>query len=150
MGQSPFSGFKRPKKKRASPEHDYQKAVIEWANANLDQYPELEYLYANANGGERHIMIAMQLREEGVKPGVPDLTLPVPRGGYHALYIEMKADKGSESPDQKRWLAFLKGHGYYVATSYGSDIAIQILEQYLAWPPTRVIAEHGKEQSQGV
>lgn len=81
------------------------------------------------------------MKAEGVRSGVPDLCLPVPRGTYHGLYIENKAGKGNESDNQKTWIAFLKQQGYYVVTSYSPDIAKQVLITYLQWPRTRTVTQ---------
>ena len=52
----------------------------------------------------RDIRTAANLKKEGVKRGVPDICLPVSRGKYHGLYIEMKAGKNKPSKEQKEWI----------------------------------------------
>jgi len=52
---------------------------------------------------------------EGVKRGVPDVFLPVARGGYHGLWIEMKYGKNKTTSNQKWWLNELKDQGYKTA-----------------------------------
>jgi len=74
-------------------ESDHQIALFQWVSYQLKRYPELELLYHIPNGGYRYKTTARRLKAEGVKAGVPDICLPVPRGGYHGLYIEMKAGK---------------------------------------------------------
>ena len=69
-------------------EHQIQTCVMEWAEGQLIQHPELKMLYAIPNGGARNAITGALLKAEGVKPGVPDLCLPVARGKYHGLYIE--------------------------------------------------------------
>ena len=49
------------------------------------------------NGGYRNAREAANLKRQGVKAGVPDLCIPVAKGGYHGLYIEMKTKKGKLS-----------------------------------------------------
>jgi hypothetical protein len=73
------------------------------------QYPLLaNRLWAVPNGGWRNIATAVRLKKEGVISGVPDLVLSIPRQGYGALFIEMKAAKGRLSPAQ---IDFIKSHG---------------------------------------
>ena len=44
----------------------------------------------------------------GVKSGVPDLMLPIPKGGYHGLFIELKKEVGGiTSKEQIDWSQFL-------------------------------------------
>jgi len=63
-------------------EHKEQKALFRWAGFRAQQKPELELLYAILNGGHRHKAVGRRLKAEGVKRGVPDICLPVPRGGF--------------------------------------------------------------------
>ena len=70
----------------------------------------------------------------GVKPGVPDITLPVPRGIYHGLYIELKTDSGKTSKEQNEWLAEAREDGYYTAVCYSWPEAAEVLERYLSLP----------------
>jgi hypothetical protein len=63
-------------------------------------------LFAIPNGGARHKAIAGKLRAEGVRAGVPDICLPVPRGEYHGLFIELKRPKGGHvSEEQEAWIS---------------------------------------------
>lgn len=52
-------------------EADEQKAVIQWCILMEKRWPELEYLYHVPNGGSRNRIEAANLKEEGVKAGVP-------------------------------------------------------------------------------
>lgn len=115
-------------------EHSEQVALMLWvrSGAVLDAWPELEFLYAVPNGGWRHKNVARMLKAEGLKRGVPDLCLPVPRGEFHGLYIEMKYGRNVPTPDQRRWLEFLKGQGYSVDVCYGFDAAKSSILAYLA------------------
>lgn len=56
--------------------------------------------------------MARKLKAEGMRAGVPDLMLPVPHGGYHGLFIEMKTKTGTLSWEQKWWRDELQGRGY--------------------------------------
>lgn len=70
-----------------------QEALFRWADFAAGTMPELKLLYHIPNGGSRNKAEAANLKRQGVKAGVPDLFLPVPRGGYHGLYIELKFGK---------------------------------------------------------
>ena len=113
-------------------EHQEQVALIRWARMRAATLPQLELLFAIANGGERHQIVAAKLKAEGVKPGAPDLCLPVARGGFHGLYLELKRRGGGRlSPEQKIWLERLQEQGYRATVAYGWDDARQIIESYL-------------------
>lgn len=113
-------------------EHHEQAALIAWADFKAKIWPELGLLHAIPNGGHRHIAIAQKLKAEGVRPGVPDLCLPVPKGGYHGLYIEMKRAKGGQvSSKQKTWLKALNAQGYLAVACPGFEAAKTAIEKYL-------------------
>ncbi|MFI3270839.1 MAG: VRR-NUC domain-containing protein, partial [Pseudomonadota bacterium] len=84
------------------------------------------------NGGHRHIAVASKLKAEGVKAGIPDLFLPVPRGELHGLYIEMKAQGGKVSPAQKAMMKALKGQGYGCIVAYTWNQAFETIKEYLS------------------
>ena len=108
-----------------------QKALIQWAQFNSSRYPELELLYHIPNGGLRNKREAAELKRLGVKAGVPDLCLPVARGLYHGLYIEMKRKGGQESKQQTEWLKRLKEQGYETITAYNFEQAADAIKKYL-------------------
>lgn len=84
------------------------------------------------NGGSRHPAEAARLKAQGVKAGVPDLCVPVAAGGYHGLFVEMKAVKGGRvSAKQAEWLRLLRRQGYAAWVCKGADAAIACIEGYL-------------------
>jgi hypothetical protein len=54
------------------------------------------------------------LKAEGAMPGIPDLMICMPCMKYHALFIEMKTEKGKLSENQKIVHAMLINEGYAV------------------------------------
>lgn len=116
-------------------EHLHQAALFKWAAMHLHIYPELKLLYAIPNGGHRHIGVARKLKAEGVKAGVPDIHLPVPRGGYCGFYGEMKFEKNKPSPAQKEWLAGLAEVGHYCCVENDWGMIWEKLARYLNLKP---------------
>ena len=113
-------------------EHDEQVTLIKRCDWNKKRFPALRLLYAIPNGGVRHVIVARKLKAEGVRAGVPDLCLPVPRGGKHGLYLEMKRTKGGEvSKAQKEWHEALRQEGYECAIAKGAEEAWSIIVEYL-------------------
>lgn len=120
-------------------EDDHQAALIRWAGLQSKAMPELALLLHIPNGGRRGKREAGRLKAQGVRPGVPDLLLPVPRGGRHGLWIEMKAPKGGRvSVEQKRWLESLAKQGYAACVCAGWESARDVILEYLnpTVPPT--------------
>lgn len=109
-----------------------QTALFKWAAYSMGKYPELRMMHHVANGGSRDPREARNLKAQGVKAGVPDICLPVPRGGYHGLYIELKRRKGGGlSEEQAVWIDRLNRLGYRAVVCRGWDAARAEIEDYL-------------------
>ncbi len=112
-------------------EANEQEALFRWAAFIRGKYPEIDLLYHIPNGGSRHRIEAANLKRQGVKAGVPDLCLPVARGGFHGLYIEMKYGKNKPSDLQKHWITELQKQGYACKVCYGWEQAAEVIKNYL-------------------
>ena len=113
-------------------EHVEQVRLFQWARLAAATHPELRLLYAIPNGGARHPVVAAKLKAEGVKRGVPDICLPVARGKWHGLYIELKRQRGTRpSDDQIMWIASLSNAGYRAVWCRGWEAARAVIENYL-------------------
>lgn len=121
---------------RGMSEAQHQSAVIKWTQqpSIRHQWPELALLHHIPNGGTRDPVEAKHLKQQGVKNGVPDLSLPVPRGRYHGLYIEMKKEDGSTTSDQEWWGEQLQRLGYAWTVCKGYEAAISVLQWYMGLP----------------
>lgn len=97
-------------------------------------YPrEAAMLFAIPNGGDRNILVAAKLKKEGVRRGVPDMFLALPRGGWHGLFIEMKRRRGGVvSPEQAAYIEALRAQGYRAEVCKGCDEALEVLRDYLS------------------
>lgn len=112
-------------------EHDEQVALFSWAEWAQNQMPALSGLFAIPNGGDRHVAVAQKMKAEGVKAGVLDVFLPVARGSYHGLFIEMKFGTNKPTEEQVSWLDFFSQGGYAVAVCYGFEAAKEVIEWYM-------------------
>lgn len=113
-------------------EDDHQKALFEWAQlATVGGIRVGDYLYASANGGKRNIKEAARMKAQGVKAGVSDLHLPIARGGFIGLWIELKAPKGKASQLQIDWVNKMAEQGHMALFCYGWTAAKQTITDYL-------------------
>lgn len=119
-------------------EHQEQCSLITWTNYAQQTYPELNLIFAIPNGGKRNPIVAANLKAEGVKSGVPDLMLPVARGEYHGLFIEMKSKKGRESANQILWRERLTAQNYKCVVCYSWLEAKDVIINYLNLCPHRL------------
>lgn len=105
--------------------------LFDWAAMQSGKYPELLSLFHIPNGGKRDAREGARFKRMGVKAGVPDLFLPVPRGKYHGLFIELKAEGGKVTEHQKEWLKNLAASGYAACVCFGFDEARRDIINYL-------------------
>ena len=115
-------------------EHDEQVRLIEWWSFACGDYGAPEYLlFAIPNGGVRSRRCGAMLKAEGVRAGVPDLFLAIPRGQYGGLFVEMKRSdgKGRLSPNQKLFIEHLTRAGYATAVANGFVEARDVITSYL-------------------
>lgn len=116
---------------RKKSEATEQERVMRWATVGSITVPELELLHHIPNGGSRNHLEAANLKRQGVKAGVPDLCLPVPAGGFHGLYIEMKFGKNKPTEKQRWWLEQLEKQGYKAVVCWSAESAIKEIITYL-------------------
>lgn len=136
---------------RQQEEHDEQRALMQWwaLYSKSKGLPEC-LLFAIPNGGFRHISVAMKLKQEGVRAGVPDLFLALPCGNYHGLFIEMKKAKGGRVSDsQNAVMTSLVRQGYACAVCHGWTAARLQIERYFAPVAPEVLAPALSNGSKG-
>lgn len=109
-----------------------QQCLFRWAAVMRARLPELALLYHVPNEGKRSQATGGRMRAEGLKKGVPDICLPVPRGNCHGLYIELKRQRGGRtSPEQREWIDALNAQGYRACVCCGWEDAAMEIEKYL-------------------
>jgi len=115
-------------------EYAHQVALFAWAALNVKTYPELALLFAIPNGGLRDKITAARLKAAGVRAGVPDTFLPVPRGPWHGLFIELKKPgEHRVDPKQDNFINELIKQGFGAAVCVGWEAASKMLIQYLTY-----------------
>jgi hypothetical protein len=107
------------------------KTLWEWA-----QYHPIakDYLFAIPNGGTRNVREAINMRAQGVRPGVSDYFLAYPSNGKHGLWIELKRSNKTTSKlteEQGIWLVRMEKIGYITLVAYGAEEAIKKIKDYL-------------------
>lgn len=131
--------------KSSRPEYAEQSAVVAWWRL---QYPHrARLLIANLNGAKlapvagrafAHLPEAVRrgiawkrLEEQGAVKGAADLFLSIPSGDYAGLYIEMKTERGKQSPEQAEFEKAVIEQGYGYCVPKGAKAAIDCIISYL-------------------
>lgn len=115
--------------KKGALELVHHKALCAW----IAHYPHIDrYFFHIPNGLLKNTLSSQELRARGVKRGLPDFFLAIPKSPYNGLFIELKRDKRAPaSAEQNEWLqAFSKG-GYAATIAIGWLEAKTIITQYL-------------------
>ncbi|UZX96168.1 VRR-NUC domain-containing protein [Yersinia ruckeri] len=113
-------------------ETEEQAALIEWADKTvIDGICIGDYLIHIPNEGKRGPKAARDAKRLGLRKGVPDLFLALPRGGYAGLWIEMKALDGQSTVEQFLWLRKLDNVGYVATTCFSFSHAKDTVVNYL-------------------
>jgi hypothetical protein len=110
-----------------NPTEDHEQEVVA-------QYLDLlKVLWCHVpNGGMRNQIVAVKLKRQGTKRGVPDILIfdPPPCGGYVGCAIELKRKKGGTlSEEQKDWRDDLRMCGWFTAVCKGADEAIFLIQK---------------------
>lgn len=103
----------------------------------IERVPELRWYYAIPNGGYRGsnrkdaMIRGARMKATGTRAGVADTFLPVPRGEWHGLYIELKKPGGRLSAEQEEFGEWVKAQGYGWVMCDGWRACVDILRSYL-------------------
>ena len=115
-------------------EHAEQVAVVEYLHRF---YPDALF-WSTPNGAhffggpKQRFGMVNKVKREGMLPGVSDLIVFEPRGGYSALFLEMKRERGGELHENQMWfLREVEKRGGFGAVAQGFDEARQIVDDYL-------------------
>jgi len=144
---TPADGFVPAKSKKQpwQPKESLaQAALFDWAGWASARYPDLVLLFAVPNGvplhGPQRYAVINWLKAQGLRPGVPDICLPVARGGYHSKWLVMEVRGGRVSEAQQLWIDRLRRAGASVTICESFEQAVADLEIYCKLPLTIVAA----------
>jgi hypothetical protein len=110
-------------------------AMVEWFARQYPQFAPL-LLHAANEGGVRgtdgsHFAKLAKRKKMGVRPGVADYFLALPRLGYHGLWLELKAPEGRIKPEQRVFLDAMAKQGYAACCAWGWQDAKTALLDYI-------------------
>jgi len=121
-----------PRRRLVRDEESLHKACVELLAWLSSRHPILQWMLHVPNGGKRPKGEAGRLKAMGVRPGVPDLLLPIPSGNWSGLAVELKSPTGRLSPAQAAWLDRLEQAGYLVAVCRSIDQFKAVVDRFLS------------------
>lgn len=121
---------------RAQPEFLEQSALFTWARntAVVRKYPALALLSCSLNGVKLSAAQAGKAKATGMLAGEHDVRLPVARGRWIGLSIEMKAGKNKPTKEQLAYGLAIEAEGWRVAYCWSWGEAQDVLIDYLNQP----------------
>lgn len=125
-----------PQKRKAQPEFDEQCALFSWARDEIlvMKYPALKLLSSSLNGVKLTRAQAGKAKAAGMLKGESDVRLPVPRGGYVGLIIEMKYGNNTATPEQLEYGRAMEDEGHRFEICYSAQEAQAVILSYLEQP----------------
>ena len=91
----------------------------------------IDFIFAVPNGGSRHKIEAANMKRQGVKRGVADVILQIPKKGYASLCLEFKTSTGKQSAEQKEYQRQVEMAGSKYVIVRSVEQAIRELQLYL-------------------
>jgi hypothetical protein len=104
-------------------------ALMDWVR----WHPILRHLMIHIpNEGRRSVQYAVKMKRMGLRKGVSDFFLPLPKGKFHGLWVELKRDsKAKKTEEQIEWLNKMRSLDYAAYFAYGFESAKDIITMYL-------------------
>jgi hypothetical protein len=111
-----------------------QGSCVKWFRYQYSEYKDL--LFAIPNGlpifdKELRVKIYNRLNREGLKAGVPDLFLALPRGIYHGAFIEIKYDSDRLRKVQADMIRELESENYKCIIVRSLEEFIEQINEYM-------------------
>lgn len=116
---------------RRNPEYHSCVGLVEWWGYACRSYGLAQDLLIHIPNQGHNPRSMVHLKRMGLRPGVPDYFLAVPRGSSAGLWIEMKSDVGKLSPNQAVFSALLNASGYLCVVCRSAMEARDVIENYL-------------------
>lgn len=130
-------GKSKPKKRTSirsewRSEDEFTRQVFVHLAQLAHEWPELALAY--------HVPNENAHKRPGVRAGIPDICIPLPRGPYAGLYIELKANGGQLRQSQAETIALLQAQGHRCeVVSDDLDRVVAIVREYMSLPQSGLI-----------
>lgn len=128
-----YSDLRNPPRSKKVHNNEEARIQTEFFKLLPDYFPNIpdKLVFAVPNGGSRHVREAANLKRQGVKPGVSDVIVLIPKKGFASLCMEFKTKAGRQSEHQKEFQQQAeKCRNKYVIVRSAIQ-AIEELKQYL-------------------
>ncbi len=128
-----YAEIKNPSRKKRVIKHDEADIQTEFFKEVSLFFPKIpeKLLFAVPNGGSRNKIEAANMKRQGVKRGVADVILLVPKKGFASLLLEFKTGKGKQSEEQKEFQRQAEACRSKYVVVRSVENAIEVVRRYL-------------------
>ena len=116
---------------RNDPEGQQQREFFHLVRSLEPIYPQLQMVRSDQAGLHTHPAQAQKAKAAGMRPGFPDIDVPVLSGGYSGLNVELKYGTNRPTQMQRWWLQKLEEQGRRCVVCYSAHEAWKELVEYL-------------------
>ncbi len=124
---------------KAISESVHQFRVVQWLEANRIAYFKIpnENKMLSLLSQQRKMLYFKKMKQEGYKPGLPDIMIITPCRTGKPVVLEMKKYMGEKhkipcncmNENQKQWQRFFTNNGWIHILAHGADDAIDALNK---------------------
>lgn len=112
---------------------EFQESLTLWDWIKLNKLAK--YCFHIPNEAKRSAYTGNRLKKIGLRPGVSDYFIGIPKGEWAGMFLEMKAGKNKPTKLQEQFMEDMAEQGYYCVWVTGFDNAKQCIERYLSLNP---------------
>ena len=116
-------------------EDKLQSAVVKYIQY---KYPHVKYCSSIAGAYIASKAQRSKIVRNGYVRGKNDLDIYEARGGYFALFLELK-EKAYPTQAQNEWIDAMNERGYCALITRGLDETLSVIDEYLSKDKTRVV-----------
>ena len=103
--------------------------LFDWIRSRKDLK---RFCWHTANERRCSLQEGRLLKRKGVRAGVFDTTIAIPRGPYHGMYHELKFGNNKPTDKQLEFAEDMTSQGYYCSWSVGFEASKKVIEWYLS------------------
>lgn len=111
-------------------EESIHKLILNYIGSHPYLFQFKNYILHFPSEGKRTPSYGLLMKSLGMRKGVADLFIAVPKRGFGGAWIELKSAKGLLRPEQMEFLANMKEQNFYTCACWSIDEAIETITWY--------------------
>lgn len=105
--------------------------LMDWVRSKSHIHP---FVFHIGNERKTSVQQGKLLKRMGIKAGVSDLFIGIPRGEWHGMFLELKAGKNKPTKAQELFMQDFASQGYYCVWCQGFEEAKKLILEYVEIP----------------